>query len=760
MPENIQMILDSEKVTLHLADAVSEQHEVGRVTTSPCQVACPIDTRVKSYIGLIAAGEFDKAVEVVKRDNPFPGICGRVCIHPCETECERGNVDEPLAICSLKRFLADYEFKHGRKRIGKFQRRKNRQIAIVGAGPAGLTAANDLIRKGYGVTVFEASPEPGGMMIHGISPLNLPREIVRFEIDGIRELGVEIRTGMKIGEDISLAQLQADYQAILFAIGAHKALLPFVPGASDLEGVVDCFTLLDQIHRGKRAEAIESIVIIGGDRASVDLARSIKSAGCEHVTIIYPRSREEMPVGEHQIQAAEEEGVRIYFHTDPARIVGKNGRAEGIECIRKEPASSIIRRKKTVPVSDSNFIIKADTVTSTLNREPEISLFQEETGFKVSMLNTVSVDPQSLSVNGEGIFAAGDCVTGPKSVIEAIASGRRAAGSIDAFLTGRSQQGPFKESEPIEYEVKGEHNRNSEQVRMLQLPVSERNALSEVDLGYTNQQAIEEARRCLKCGPCMECDICNTDCEKRLVMLLQPGDEAGSLLRVNGNVFSTNGRRLEGQLTWNGKDSLGVEIERISASVNRDLCRGCGDCTEVCLYSAPRLIDYGNGLFISQIDESQCRGCGVCPSICPSSAIGISYFSDSQLNRASESVLLEKKIVAFICNWSHNLTTDLEEIADLLLIRVPCSARINSTHIINAFNQGAQGVLGIGCYEKACHYSAVSETAEHFQIAKKVTQTLGLEPQRIRFERLSPDHPDRIRSLIRSFVKKIEGYQS
>ncbi|MBT3224835.1 MAG: FAD-dependent oxidoreductase [Deltaproteobacteria bacterium] len=756
MSEKIHSILESENVILQLPDSVPGQFNLRRIEKSPCQMACPIDTPVKAYLGLIAAGEFEKAVEVVKRDNPFPGICGRVCIHPCENECERNYVDQPVAICYLKRFLADYEFKNGRVKVGKIDRKKKKQIAIVGSGPTGLTAANDLARSGYGVTVFEASAEPGGMLMHGISPFILPKNIVRFEIEGIKEWGVEIRTNVKIGVDISLETLQKNHHAILFAIGAHKALKPNIPGANKYKGIIDFLDFLKKVNRGEQVKINESIAVIGGDRASVDLARSAKRMGFQNVTIIYARSRTEMPVPEPHIQAAEEEGVKIYFQTCPVKIVGENGTVIGIECLKTESVLGPYRGKRPLPLQNSNFMIKADKVTSTINREPDLSSFQEKDHFRFSVLNSFSVDPYSLSTNIKGIFAAGDCATGPKTTIEAIASGRKAAKSIASYLKRASLKKPDGERQPLEYEVEIQQTVHEEQVKMPRLSRYERNTLKEVDLGFSAQEAMEEAKRCLKCGPCMECDICNPDCSKRLVILYPQGETTGSLLRVQYDSFPRNGQLMNGQLIWERKQSHPIEVKSLMATMNSEICRGCGDCVEVCLYSAPKLINRGSGVYISKIDEDLCRGCGVCPSVCPSSAITINYFSDSQLDYLSRESLVEKKIVAFICNWSYEMTRDIEQISNLNMIRVLCSARISSAQILKTFEQGAKGVLGIGCYEKACHYSAIQETTEHYHVAKKVIQTIGLEPQRIRFERLSPDQPHKINKIVRSFCKKIE----
>lgn len=755
MSETIYSILKNNEVSLYFPKITAKRHTITRIKKSPCQTACPIDTRVKSYIGLIAAGEFEKAVEVVKRNNPFPGVCGRVCIHPCENECRRGNIDEPLAICYLKRFLADYEFRHGRIRAGKVQRKKKKQIAIVGSGPAGLTAANNLARSGYGITVFEASSEPGGLLIDGISSFILPKEIVRFEIEGIKEWGVDIRTNTRIGIDISLKVLQREYDAILFAIGAHKALRPNIPGSPESDGIVNFIDFLKMVNHEETFGSGKTIAIVGGDRVSVDMARSALRVGFDQAIIIYSRSREEMPVQEHHIMAAEAEGVSIHFQTSPLRIIEKKGKVAGIECVKTEPVYSRISRKKPAQITDSNFIIRADRIASTINREPDFSNLETGEVFNRSIMNTFSVDPLSLSTNIKGIFAAGDCATGPKTTIEAIASGQKAALSIEAYLRGISMDRIVQERQPMEYEVKSEYGRQEAKVKMQVLPASERNSFREVELGFSEHEAMEEARRCIKCGPCIECDICNPECDKRLTLLSPKDVSEGILLRVQHNVFPLNGNILECQLVQDNLPTFPVVMTSLKAEVNAELCRGCGDCVTVCHYDAPRLKKLDT-VYVSDIMPDLCRGCGICLSVCESTAITVSWFNDTQINDLAMTSLAENKILVFVCNWSYEITADLMQISDLKMIRVLCASRIGSAQILKAFEQGANGVLGIGCHENACHYNAVPEATGHYRVAKKIIRTLGQDPDRIRFERLPPDEPDKIYKVVRSFCKKIE----
>jgi NADPH-dependent glutamate synthase beta subunit-like oxidoreductase/coenzyme F420-reducing hydrogenase delta subunit/Pyruvate/2-oxoacid:ferredoxin oxidoreductase delta subunit len=760
MPETIRSFLESGKASLQLPQFSPTEYPIRRIAASQCQRACPIDTKVKSYLGFIAAGDFDKAVEVVKRDNPFPGICGRVCIHPCENECERNKIDEPLAICALKRFLADYEFRNGRVATGPMMKGGRNRVAVVGGGPAGLTAAHDLARMGYAVTVFDSRSEPGGLLLHGIPSFRLPKEIVRFEIGGIEEMGVEMKTNTQVGKDIPLAALQKDFRAVLLSIGAHKALLPALPGAHGLEGVVGFLDLLGRIQKGESPPAGESIVFIGGDRVALDSARAALRIGFEYSTIVFSRSRQEMPAHESYIHAAEEEGVKIYYHTLPVRILGESGKVGGLECVRAELSrGDRLGRRNPIPIEDSDFIIKADTVTSTVNREPDLSLLGRKPGLKSTIFNTLVVDPHTLATGVEGIFAAGDCATGPKTTIEAIAGGRRAARSIDRYLRGSAPPVETGEVRTPEYEIVIEPGKRQERAVVSRLPLAERQTFKEVEQAFSKEKAMDEARRCLRCGPCAECNLCVTECGKRLATLSIPGDPGQTLLRIQYDPkwFDKNGSGLKGQLLQGRDGAQPVVMQVVGARVDPELCRGCGDCAAICMYSAPKLEDAGKGVYLSHIDEVLCRGCGICASVCPSSAIQLNFSSDARMDRLTEEAVKDSKIVGFICNWAHEMVDDAEEIAGLKMIRVLCSARIHPAHIINAFRLGAGGVIGIGCRQRSCHYMTLNDTTEkHFEKAKNVLTTLGIDPQRVRFERIPTGEPAKLEELVGDFQKTIE----
>ncbi len=759
---DIQNILEAKEVYLKFPQISSIKYAIKKVETSKCKSACPIDTDVKAYLGLIAAGKFEKALAIVKRDNPLPGICGRVCVHPCETECNRNEIDQPLAICYLKRFLADYELNSTNSTNSINSTNSNNSIAIIGSGPAGLTAANDLVRLGYKVTVFEELPVAGGMLYTGIPEYRLPRDIIKIEIDAIKKLGVKIKTNTKI-KNLNKLQKQG-YNAIFIAIGTHKGLKLGIPGEDKFEGFIDCITFLRAVNLGEKVEIGKKVIVIGGGNAAIDSARTALRLGSD-VHIVYRRSRKEMPANEWEIEEAEKEGVKIHYLASSVKILGEKGKVVAMECIKNKlgpPDAS--GRRRPVPIKCSEFKIEADTIIPAISQQPDTSWLSANHGLEISKWNSFVIDEETLATNIKGIFAGGDCVTGPKTIIEAIAAGHRVAKSIDRYLNPEVRS--EKREARVEFEVVVESKDKKERVLMPELPINKRKNFKEVELGFTEEMAIEEAKRCLRCGFCAECSECIADCDKRLVALSIPEETSGILLRVplDTNQFPLNGGPLQGKLSRTDAKEIPVIVEPITARVISNLCRGCGDCEEICEYSAPKLQEQENGVKICSIEEALCKGCGVCASICPSSAITMNHFSNSRINTLSVKSVDEKKIVVFVCNWCYPMAQDFKKLDlnsinsknSINLIRVMCSGRITPAFIIEAFVQGADGVIGIGCPEGECHYVNGNETAEkNFEKARDILYTLGIRPNKIKLERLSAKKPEKLEKIIGSFINTI-----
>lgn len=489
----------------HIIDKKCPSGVCKRLTASPCQSACPAGIDVPSYVALIAHRRFDEALDLILEDNPFPSICGRACTHACESECKRGEVDQPISIMHLKRFVADRGIGRA-KHIKPVPVSKEEKIAIIGGGPAGLTTAYYLVQKGYKVTVFEALPTAGGMMVAGIPEYRLPRDIVQSEIDAIAALGVEIRTNVRVGKDVSIESLKNDgFKAILFTIGAFKGKKLMISGEDKFTGCVDSIKFLTKINYGERTKPGDKVVVIGGGNSAIDAARVAVRLGAANVTIAYRRTRKEMPAFEEEIEAAEEEGVIIEYLTAPTRLAGKEGKLTGLECIRNkmgEPDSS--GRRRPVPVEGTGFLLECDVLIPAISQEPDIEEIANDEDFEITKWNTFKVDPDSLETNISGVFAAGDAVTGPSTIIEAIAAGQRAAASIDKHFKGGKLEWEYRSVIPkkmiAEIVIPDEEVERLKRPKMpCQKASKRRKDFSEVETGYTEDMAVDDAKRCLRC---------------------------------------------------------------------------------------------------------------------------------------------------------------------------------------------------------------------------------------------------------------------
>jgi len=473
------------------------------IISSPCQYTCPIKQDVPAYIGYIAQGEFDKAIEIIRRENPFPGICGRVCPHPCEQKCEAGKYGNPISIRALKRFAADYELKKGIT-SQKAEQQYNEKVAIIGAGPAGLTAGYYLTIKGYSCTLFEKLPVAGGMLAVGIPEYRLPEKILKQEIEYIEKTGVDIKTGVALGKDFTIESLfESGFKAIFLAFGAHQPSALKIK-AEDNPAVIPGVGFLRDLNLGKKVQIGNRVAVIGGGNVAVDSARSALRLGSKEVFILYRRSREEMPAAPEEIHQLEEEGIQIKYLANPVRAVSENGSFKGIECIRMElgePDAS--GRRRPIPIEGSEFFIECDNVISAIGQTPESDCIKTD-GIPVTKWGTIETDPEVLQTERKGVFAGGDVVTGPADVITAISQGKRAAISIDQYLRDREIIKEYRivriavSITPIELT-----DEEIEKLARPEMPCKSGNErihnFVEVEEGLTEEMAVLEAKRCLRC---------------------------------------------------------------------------------------------------------------------------------------------------------------------------------------------------------------------------------------------------------------------
>jgi len=475
---------------------------------SPCQHTCPVGINIPKYVAHIAAGEYQAAIDTIRERNPFPAICGRICHHPCEMRCRRGELDEPVAIRTLKRFVADWYFDHMTEAPEPFPKTHTRRAAVAGAGPTGLSCAYFLAQMGYPVTVFEALPIGGGMLSVAIPEFRLPRAIIQKEIDYIAKRGVEIRYNTPITVNFTVDDLKKEgFDAVFIAAGAQRSQRIGIPGeVEDMAGLYYGLRFLRDVKLGRQVRVGRRVAVIGGGNVALDAARTALRLGADEVNIYYRRTREEMPVTEVEYDQAIAEGINVIFLVSPTRIVSQDWKVTGLQCIRMrlgeiDPGG----RRRPIPITGSEFFAEADTVITAVGQAPDLSFLPPDSALERTRLETLVVNSNSLATNVSGVFAGGDFVTGPGMVIDAIAAGRRAAISIDKYFKGDTSRveiydlktGVVGELPPQEIEEVWEVQ---PRIPVPTLPITERKgSFAEIELSFSEGRARQEAKRCLRC---------------------------------------------------------------------------------------------------------------------------------------------------------------------------------------------------------------------------------------------------------------------
>ncbi len=639
----------------------------------PCQAACPIHTDVRGYVSAITRGDLGTAIEIIRQVNPFPSVCGRICTRACESACRRGQVDEPIAIAGLKRFAADQTKDIIiARRPGPYY---NEKIAVIGGGPSGLTAAHDLTLLGYRVTVFETHNELGGMLSRGIPEYRLPRSAVKEDIDFILSLGVEAKPGAVLGRDFTLEELLKDYQAVFLALGSERSQFPKCKGV-ELPGIITAVDLLKQVSQGQRPYLGESVVVIGGGHTAVDAARTCLRLGSRDVTIMYRRTLKEMPASKTEVEEAEHEGVKVVYLTAPLEFLGR-GKVEKVRFVKMQPGESKgSKRHSLVPVENSEFEINADMVILAIGYNPtadaikDIELISGKKG-------TIVIKDETGATNIKGVFAGGDVVSGPLSVIQAIASGKRAADSIHRYLRNL----PPKEIEeptvisPLDEKIVGLIVKAMSQ-KMPTLPIEERiKTFEEVNLGYNWAQAIRESKRCLNCGSgavisdeCVACFNC--------VMVCPYGIPVA------------------------GEEKAKIDISQ---------CQACGICAAECPASA---ID----VRLETKEEGRKK---------------LQVAIDTAKKRAPEGFTIE-----FFCQYEHPQGTS-EEKSDKSSVGKPCMARVDVSQLIHPFEEGSSAVEINKCgHHNECRFKGCDEwIIKHVESAKKILEKVGIGADKLKIVR-------------------------
>jgi NADPH-dependent glutamate synthase beta subunit-like oxidoreductase/Pyruvate/2-oxoacid:ferredoxin oxidoreductase delta subunit len=474
---------------------------------APCQEACPVGTDAGLYVSLIAEGRYADALAVAAEFNPFPSVCGRVCTAPCEVVCRRGVLDEPIAIRHLKRFAADHGME-GYPLPPRPSKRRPDRVAIVGAGPTGLSAAYLLIRSGYAVTVFEAMPVAGGMMAIGIPEYRLPKAILRAEVERILALGVELRLNAAMGRDFTLDDLKGDgFDAVLLATGAHKAQQLGVPGEA-LDGVWPATVFLKKVNMGEPVQLSGEVLVVGGGSTALDAARSAWRAGAGSVRVLYRRTRDDMPAQHEEVRAAEHEGVVIEPLVAPVEVLGREDSMTGLRCARLQVTGRGEDGRSLVgKIPDSEFTLPAAGLMVAVGEAPDPSILPAGSNVQVAAWGGLIVDPETLTTSREGVFAAGDVATGPRSVIEGVAQGQRAAWAIDRYLRKQPASryvAPWRldPSSRATHAVRidlANRYRAEPPLAPVTIAADVEARLREVALGFDEASARAEGARCLRC---------------------------------------------------------------------------------------------------------------------------------------------------------------------------------------------------------------------------------------------------------------------
>ena len=477
---------------------------------SPCQHTCPVGINIPKYVSEIAAGEYLQAIDTIRERNPFPAICGRICHHPCETRCRRGELDDPVSIRALKRFVADWYFDNLSQLPAPepFPKTKNQRVAVVGAGPTGLSCAYFLAQAGYPVTVYEALPLAGGMLSVAIPDFRLPREVIQQEIGYIVQKGVELKCSTPINTNFTVDDLRKDgCTAVFIAAGAQRSQRIGIPGEIEgVDGMHYGLRFLRDVKIGREVKVGQRVAVIGGGNVALDSARAALRLGAEEVSIFYRRSRGEMPVTEVEYDEALAEGINVNFLVSPTRIVTDHWQTVGLQCIRMQLGNHDgTGRRKPVPISGSEFFAEADSVIAAVGQAPDLSFLPADSALERTRWETLMVNDNTLSTNVNGVFAGGDFVTGPGMVIDAIAAGRRAAIAIDKYLKKDPSRvemydlkTPVTDKPDASEDQDAWESRPKQEIAKLS-PEERRCSFREIELGLSEESARLEAKRCLRC---------------------------------------------------------------------------------------------------------------------------------------------------------------------------------------------------------------------------------------------------------------------
>ncbi|MFQ5714024.1 MAG: FAD-dependent oxidoreductase [Candidatus Scalinduaceae bacterium] len=668
---------------------------------APCIVACPIRQDARDYVQLIARGRFREAMQVVAERNALPSACGRICTHPCETECRRNGVDKPIAIAWLKRFLADGDFMEQPKR--PLEVKYPEKIAIIGAGPAGLGAAKDLSLLGYKCTIFEAFSEPGGMLRMGVPTYRLPKTFLDKDINFIKNLGVEMRFNTTFGKDISFDDLKNEGYGIIFlAVGLPITRRLPIEG-TDLDGVLNAITFLKSANCEGNAKVGNKVLVIGGGAVAMDCARTALRLSPREVHIACLESRKEMPTSDYEIEETLQEKAILHTSVGPKKILGKDGRVTGLETLKVKSVFDSQGRFNPSFYEGSESVLDADTIILAIGQASDLSFLEGQEKIQVTRGGTIVADSNTLSTDMPGVFAGGDIVLGRGTLTQGLGHGKKAAISIHNYLRKTSETDykardvkPIDELSETKTRVDKIKKEKREEMPSL-LPEKRVKNYEEVELGFTEEMAVREAMRCMNCG--------------------------------NG------------------------------ASVSEEICTACLTCVRVCPFEIPKIQKEENFAFI----DGDCQSCGICVVECPARAIEFKGpyedFGKSQLDGIfNEAKNIDPLIINFCCSYNLDLASYTEKLPkNIKQVKILSLGKLGPKLILEVFEKGADGVLITPC-DDSCHFGDLCNTwtEKRVETARDFLSSIGIEKERIRHHKLSTHNKNKFLQTANQMVKDVQ----
>jgi len=679
----------------------------------PCAATCPAHTDVRGYVQAIARGDFEEAYRIAREPNPLPYICGKVCAHPCEDKCRRADVDEPIAICALKRFATEqHDLRKGHAPGLTVAAPKEEKVAVIGSGPGGLTAAHDLARLGYKVTVFEAYPKLGGTVQVGIPIYRLPRDTIELETAPLKELGIEFVTNKRVTDVDAL--LQDSYKAVFIAVGSHVGAKLRLPGA-ELPDVWLNTEFLRRVALGEKIDLTgRHVLVLGGGNVAIDVARTVVRLGAAEVSMSCLESAETMPAHPWEIEEAEEEGIVMYPSRTFKECVLDEGKVTGMKCVKVDfrgfKPDGAIDMDEFV---DTEHILAADLIIFAIGQGPDLSFLPKDGSIAQTKRRAIQVDPVTLATTKPGVFAGGDAVTRVGFIIDAISAGHRAARSIDAYLRGVN---PASVQPPDPVKLGDLQKKTISHIRPLKrepLPKLEaevrKATFDEVEHGYSQAQAIRAALRCLTCG-------------------------AG-------------------------------------AKVDTDKCIACLTCVRVCPYEVPGL-ERGT----ANVPVEQCQACGLCATECPAKAINMTLTSDEEMLKEIKSAVRRAKgsgqglakgdgepaIVGFACRYcayagEEPIVVKAKLPKNVKTVDVLCSGKVDALYLLKAFEFGADGIFVAGCPEGECHNDKGNVHAgQRVAYVKKLLDELGLGAARLEMFNMSAAQCANMNEMVGPLIAKVK----